>query len=55
MNILCSNDDGILAPGLALLSDICREVGEVTNGIGWVITKGNRKGLSPRARPNCVG
>ena len=30
MNILCSNDDGILAPGLALLSDICREVGEVT-------------------------
>jgi hypothetical protein len=32
-----------------------REVGEVTNGIGWVITKGNRKVLSPRARPNCVG
>ena len=30
MNILCSNDDGILAPGLALLADICREVGDVT-------------------------
>jgi 5'-nucleotidase len=30
MNILCSNDDGILAPGLALLADACREVGEVT-------------------------
>jgi 5'-nucleotidase len=30
MNILCSNDDGILAPGLSLLADACREVGEVT-------------------------
>jgi 5'-nucleotidase len=30
MNILCSNDDGILAPGLALLADACREVGDVT-------------------------
>jgi 5'-nucleotidase len=30
MNILCSNDDGILAPGLALLAEACREVGEVT-------------------------
>ena len=30
MNILCSNDDGILAPGLALLVDVCRAVGEVT-------------------------
>ncbi len=30
MNILCSNDDGILAPGLALLADACRAVGEVT-------------------------
>jgi 5'-nucleotidase len=30
MNILCSNDDGILAPGLALLADACREIGEVT-------------------------
>lgn len=30
MNILCSNDDGILAPGLALLADVCREVGKVT-------------------------
>lgn len=30
MNILVSNDDGILAPGLALLADVCREVGEVT-------------------------
>jgi 5'-nucleotidase len=30
MNILCSNDDGILAPGLALLADVCREVADVT-------------------------
>ena len=30
MNILVSNDDGILAPGLALLADACREVGNVT-------------------------
>ena len=30
MNILCSNDDGVLAPGLALLVEVCREVGEVT-------------------------
>jgi 5'-nucleotidase len=30
MKILVSNDDGILAPGLALLADACREVGEVT-------------------------
>ncbi|MBA3658067.1 MAG: 5'/3'-nucleotidase SurE [Gemmatimonadales bacterium] len=30
MNILVSNDDGILAPGLALLADVCREVGTVT-------------------------
>jgi 5'-nucleotidase len=30
MNILVSNDDGILAPGLALLADVCREVGSVT-------------------------
>ena len=30
MNILCSNDDGILAPGLALLAEACREIGEVT-------------------------
>lgn len=30
MRILCSNDDGILAPGLALLADACREVAEVT-------------------------
>jgi 5'-nucleotidase len=30
MNILVTNDDGILAPGLALLADVCREVGEVT-------------------------
>jgi 5'/3'-nucleotidase len=30
MNILVSNDDGILAPGLALLADVCREVGHVT-------------------------
>ena len=30
MRILVSNDDGILAPGLALLADVCRAVGEVT-------------------------
>jgi 5'-nucleotidase len=30
MNILVSNDDGILAPGLALLADVCRGVGSVT-------------------------
>ena len=30
MNILCSNDDGILAPGLALLVDACFEGGDVT-------------------------
>jgi 5'/3'-nucleotidase len=30
MNILVSNDDGVLAPGLALLADVCREVGNVT-------------------------
>ena len=30
MNILATNDDGILAPGLALLADACREVGDVT-------------------------
>jgi 5'-nucleotidase len=30
MNILVTNDDGILAPGLALLADACRSVGTVT-------------------------
>lgn len=30
MNILVSNDDGILAPGLALLADACSDVGQVT-------------------------
>ena len=30
MNILVSNDDGILAPGLALLADACAAVGTVT-------------------------
>jgi 5'-nucleotidase len=30
LNILVSNDDGILAPGLALLADACREAGTVT-------------------------
>jgi 5'-nucleotidase len=29
MHILVSNDDGILAPGLALLADACREVASV--------------------------
>lgn len=30
MNILVTNDDGILAPGVALLADVCREVAAVT-------------------------
>lgn len=30
MNILVSNDDGILARGLALLAEVCRVVGQVT-------------------------
>ncbi|HTC24932.1 MAG TPA: 5'/3'-nucleotidase SurE, partial [Gemmatimonadales bacterium] len=30
MNILITNDDGILAPGLALLADVCRAVATVT-------------------------
>ncbi len=30
MHILVTNDDGILAPGLALLADVCRQVGTVT-------------------------
>src|SRR5689334_12263282 len=30
MHILVTNDDGILAPGLALLADVCREVADVT-------------------------
>lgn len=30
MHILVSNDDGILAPGLALLADACQAVGTVT-------------------------
>lgn len=30
MNILVSNDDGIFAPGIALLADACRTVGNVT-------------------------
>ena len=30
MNILVSNDDGILAPGLAVLADACRLVAQVT-------------------------
>jgi len=30
MHILVSNDDGILAPGISLLADACRLVGQVT-------------------------
>lgn len=30
MNILVSNDDGILAHGLSLLAEVCRTVGQVT-------------------------
>ena len=30
MNILVTNDDGILAPGLAVLAEACQTVGKVT-------------------------
>lgn len=30
MNILVSNDDGIFAPGIAMLAEACRSVGKVT-------------------------
>ncbi|MEZ4456313.1 MAG: 5'/3'-nucleotidase SurE [Gemmatimonadales bacterium] len=30
MNILVSNDDGVLAPGISILANACREVGQVT-------------------------
>lgn len=30
MNILVSNDDGVLAPGVALLAEACQAVGQVT-------------------------
>jgi 5'-nucleotidase len=30
VNILVSNDDGILAPGIGILADACRTVGQVT-------------------------
>ena len=30
MNFLVSNDDGILAPGIALLAEVCRAAGQVT-------------------------
>ena len=30
LRILVSNDDGILAPGIALLADVCATVGQVT-------------------------
>ncbi|MBL8999272.1 MAG: 5'/3'-nucleotidase SurE, partial [Gemmatimonadetes bacterium] len=30
MHILVSNDDGILAPGIRVLANACREVGNVT-------------------------
>ncbi len=30
MNILVSNDDGILAPGISVLAEACRAVGQVT-------------------------
>ncbi|HRP08220.1 MAG TPA: 5'/3'-nucleotidase SurE [Gemmatimonadales bacterium] len=30
MHILCTNDDGILSPGLQVLASACRQVGEVT-------------------------
>src|SRR5256714_10164158 len=30
LRILVSNDDGVLAPGIALLADVCTSVGQVT-------------------------
>src|SRR5262245_40996036 len=30
LKILVSNDDGILAQGLAVLADVCRTIGQVT-------------------------
>jgi 5'-nucleotidase len=30
MHILVSNDDGIIAPGIGLLADVCQSVGQVT-------------------------
>ncbi|NNG14971.1 MAG: 5'/3'-nucleotidase SurE [Gemmatimonadales bacterium] len=30
MHILVSNDDGIIAPGIGLLAEVCRSVGQVT-------------------------
>ncbi|HKV74757.1 MAG TPA: 5'/3'-nucleotidase SurE [Gemmatimonadales bacterium] len=58
MQILVSNDDGILAPGLALLADACAEVGQVTvvapdreqSGTSHSLTM--HRPLRPRRRPD---
>ncbi len=58
MQILVSNDDGILAPGLALLADVCAEVGQVTvvapdreqSGTSHSLTM--HRPLRPRRRPD---
>ena len=61
MNILVTNDDGILAPGLALLADVCREVGDVTvvapdreqSGTSHSLTL--HRPLRPARRPDGAG
>lgn len=58
MQILVSNDDGILAPGLALLAEVCAEVGQVTvvapdreqSGTSHSLTM--HRPLRPRRRPD---
>lgn len=58
MTILVSNDDGILARGLALLADVCRPVGQVTvvapdreqSGTGHSLTL--TRPLRPLRRPD---
>ncbi|MDF3052181.1 MAG: hypothetical protein K0S19_286 [Geminicoccaceae bacterium] len=61
MNILVSNDDGVLAPGIALLADVCREVGNVTvvapdreqSGTSHSLTL--HRPLRPMRRPDVAG
>ena len=61
MNILVSNDDGILAPGLALLADACRDVAKVTvvapdreqSGTSHSLTL--HRPLRPQRRPDGAG
>lgn len=58
MQILVSNDDGILAPGIGLLAEACQEVGQVTivapdreqSGTSHSLTM--HRPLRPRRRPD---